>query len=451
MKRVRVDGELGDVVTDLKLDDADVTAQRLLDTDSNKRVKSTNASSYISGTANQITVTPSNGGVLLSLPADVITTPASIAGWSLGNEDGTQNVAFNCTSLVSSLYLTNPTTAQVQADAKNGLDIVSAKGGVKLEATLGDVTLNSVTGYLRLQNGGSGHITQSSATTDIGNTHVNLTSGSDLVLQASATDKVLLKCGNNTIVDANATTSTFTSPIVTINGTSGQVALQRAGANILNVDTAGVGVKNYNAIERDLDVNPGTTTNSVVRIGKWAAASGDTSGWAFFGQNCYNDRTDTRYLNSHDTLGYAGLQLGYGGLSVFGKEEKTTKDSSVGTIPRYHISTTGQNVILNSGSTGSVTAQVGGTTMCSVSAGNAYLSCGSGSGNQIQFAHGGTVKMYLGQHNLDARQFYNIIIPLWAATQGTFEIDYVNGSMYYNWTDKKLYIYDNGWRTIQTV
>lgn len=248
MKRVRVDGELGDVVTDLLLDDADVTAQRLLDTDSRKRVKSTNASSYVTGTANQITVTNASGVAVASLPAVIVPPTSNTTSYlQLSNSGNTSNATLSQSDVLAQVSLANPTSCYLQLSAPTSRVLGSA--AISLE-TVGASSNASV-------------ISGSSGAT-------------------------LLKYGTNTVLTGNSsalalahgTAITATAPTVTITptyliGNPSQYFAFRNGASdrvtgdadyaVLNSSSAGSCILRNNGVDK-VTVNSSTSqvSNAIV-------------------------------------------------------------------------------------------------------------------------------------------------------------------------------------------
>lgn len=220
MKRVRVDGELGDVVTDLILDDADVTAQRLLDTDNHKRVKSTNASSYVAGTANQITVTGASGGVTVSLPSVIVPPATNTTSYlQFNNNNSTSMAIMSQADVLSQVALTNPTACYIQMTAPSSR--VLASSAVSLE-TVGASSNASV---------------------------ISGSSGAVLLKRGSTTD---VQSNSSALALSHGTTITATSPDVRLKGSS-LVVLELGGANRFvsdsNSNTMAVATDNYyNAI-----------------------------------------------------------------------------------------------------------------------------------------------------------------------------------------------------------
>lgn len=382
MKRVRVDGELGDVVTDLILDDADVTAQRLLDTDSHKRVKSTNASSYVAGTANQITVTPSSGGVTLSIPADVITTPANTASWSIGNAGGTKNAAFNVTSGAASLYLTHPTATQVVADTALTVESVSGNLVLKADNAGANAELDSgSSGYVYLKNGTTARYTQSPTVTTIANGTISLQSGSDLTLQASTgTQYVILRQNATDVVKANTTTTTVAATNIVLNGTTTKV--QAGGVDKLVVNSYGVALGagtvpaqtgEGNIIYGGLSLSgkSGVTPYTYLTM-----SGGNSYGYMYGAYNAHGDGVHLTYNYYHDNTNPYIFNAGGATSKItatFG--EVGAYVGAVNTAPnQQRMLLNYSNAILNSDAAGTVNLRVGGSDKLYVDTNNATIS-----------------------------------------------------------------------------
>jgi len=219
MKRVRVDGELGDVVTDLILDDADVTAQRLLDTDSHKRVKSTNASSYVAGTANQITVTGASGGVTVSLPSVIVPPKTDATSYlQFSNNNITSSATLSQADVLSQVALTNPTACYIQMTAPSSR--VLASSAVSLE-TVGASSNASV---------------------------ISGSSGAVLLKRGTTTD---VQSNSSALALTHGTAITAAAPTLTLNGSSAgntlvdgtQVNVRVAGSDRAVFQTSAIDLK----------------------------------------------------------------------------------------------------------------------------------------------------------------------------------------------------------------